>query len=973
MNQLPTGQTLESNPFSLSVPSSIRTVSPDLYEFLRVLTTNLREQQDRNQAGDTSFDWQMILALHSEPEYALGSLGRFSHPDYGLLRARYVRFAVTEGMGQPVSRVAGSQGLSWAVASKLNDSWLGLVAAYETPEVGEYGWVLTEGTNLTTIRADARPQPGGTVTVGGKPVGQFAGGLVVEETVKFLIPPATVRLSLESAGGGAGAGGSALLDPLGFGTQIREIREYLEREGANGDLALEILSRRVTQLTDDRASVEYTERLQAMANFKNLSELAALQAGRFSNTASINAIATNQMVRDAKVYRDEAGLYAASATEFSNSAGLGAAQASVSAGQAAESSLTAAGYSAQALEYVTLAASVGDNLVKNATFADPRWEATQHIPPLWGEWEIGTQYIGRIRPGYYGPNALNMMCPAGAPNVGVVQVINIDIAGTLLWGADLEYITGLFGTSIGMYIQWFTQANGEGSLIGSEAYRFYSENTVEGTLNIPAEVRKMYSWSKPITIPSNAKSLKLFLMARWSGFNGDQNPPALNITWHNVYLKKPVYSADSGAQAYTDARIAEVNQAIADETEARTEQYNTAQSRFQSIEGDISNLVLDTNRLSGDVNNIVSTQANHESRITTVSNNLGSEVQARESLGASYSQYVATNDGRFQPIYNALSSYDSRITANADNLGAEVTARQQLSTTVNGHTATLESYQTAFNGLQAKWGVRTNVNGRITGIELNSGAQSSDFIMVVDRFKMETPFGNVTPFEVTPNQFRLGVNLYMGSYLIISDTGTVMNVIGVGFGTNGQFVEWFGPTMNPSQCTEAAAISYKRTDGFAYHGGGLNAGVLSNAAQTSLVANVAGIRIGPFGSNGRQRVITCTWTRTGRQSNFSSGPVHNGNQIRGTLRLYRGADATGTFLTSQQFIGNVTVVPAQGGDPGSYSWTVNGSFTFNDNTGGTGDQNFYAEVTLESQPGFTGTGGNAPVFTQRVGIISVEQ
>ena len=47
--------------------------------------------------------------------------------------------------------------------------------------------------------------------------------------------------------------------------------------------------------------------------------------------------------------------------------------------------------------------------------------------------------------------------------------------------------------------------------------------------------------------------------------------------------------------------------------------------------------------------------------------------------------------------------------------------------------------------------------------------------------------------------------------------GTHMKVVGLGFGPNMQFLEWFGPKVSSHlECTEANAVMYLTTDGRAY-------------------------------------------------------------------------------------------------------------------------------------------------------------
>jgi hypothetical protein len=83
-------------------------------------------------------------------------------------------------------------------------------------------------------------------------------------------------------------------------------------------------------------------------------------------------------------------------------------------------------------------------------------------------------------------------------------------------------------------------------------------------------------------------------------------------------------------------------------------------------------------------------------------------------------------------------------------------------------------------------------------------------------------------------------------------------IIGNGFGNTNQFFLWYGPAQaSVTTCSEANGTVYLRTDGSAYFGGTLSAGVISNSGRTTL-ASATQFPLGPFASAGGPISVTST-------------------------------------------------------------------------------------------------------------------
>lgn len=315
-----------------------------------------------------------------------------------------------------------------------------------------------------------------------------------------------------------------------------------------------------------------------------------------------------------------------------------------------------------------------------------------------------------------------------------------------------------------------------------------------------------------------------------------------------------------------------------------------------------------------------------------------------------------------------------------------------LSTTVNGNTASVSTLQSSINGLQARHGVSLDVNGFVTGFVQNNDGQSGSFTVLADRFAIVTP-GSApqVPFEVSGGIVRIkeanigtlnvgklssgslnaGItqngDWTVGTGKIIWDNGTIMKVSGVGFGTANQFIEWFGPKMAINLCSEANAITYLKTNGSAYFGGTLSAGVLKNAAQTTQTAADASVSTGSFGSNGASRVVVVSYNSMRTVDITGSCPVPATPTVQ--IRLRR----NGTILQTWDASGSVTCTAGFGEfEPGNWLEQIGASFTFTDNSGGTTSE-YTAEIVTRSLTSLPSGQQGALTHTQSLSVISTEE
>jgi len=161
-----------------------------------------------------------------------------------------------------------------------------------------------------------------------------------------------------------------------------------------------------------------------------------------------------------------------------------------------------------------------------------------------------------------------------------------------------------------------------------------------------------------------------------------------------------------------------------------------------------------------------------------------------------------TDDGNKPYRWNAgstswVASPDAQIAANSAAIVTEASARASgdsanassittLTTTVNGHTSTLTSYGSSISGLQAKAGVKLDVNGHVVGWELNNSGSTGDFIVRADRFAVVNSSGTdqTAVFEVVGGQVKInGAELKASSVpptsLNVSSLDAITGTIGL--------------------------------------------------------------------------------------------------------------------------------------------------------------------------------------------------
>jgi hypothetical protein len=152
-------------------------------------------------------------------------------------------------------------------------------------------------------------------------------------------------------------------------------------------------------------------------------------------------------------------------------------------------------------------------------------------------------------------------------------------------------------------------------------------------------------------------------------------------------------------------------------------------------------------------------------------------------------------------------------------------------------------------------------------------------------------------------------------------------------------------------CNEATAIWYLKTNGSAYFGGALSAGILKNAAQTTSLAADASVEL-EFGTNGNPKVVVVSYSATGLD--FDSGSDVSANTGTATFVLERSLNSGGSW-TQVGSPGTATAsvfCVSNGGEPSLPAFSCGrvavGSFTITD-TNTTAISNFRYRVRLTAR------------------------
>lgn len=202
-------------------------------------------------------------------------------------------------------------------------------------------------------------------------------------------------------------------------------------------------------------------------------------------------------------------------------------------------------------------------------------------------------------------------------------------------------------------------------------------------------------------------------------------------------------------------------------------QINTVSARLDSG-GDVANAIVQSQTTANTaVTNVATAQAAANNAQTTANSKIKTYFQtsAPTSGMTTGDLWFDSDDNNRAYRYNGTSWIDAadvRISTTA----SQVTT---LQTTVNGHTTSIQTQQTTIDGLSAKYTVKVDNNGYVSGFGLastaNNGTPTSEFQIVADKFSIapvatDNTAADGSPFFylTTPTTIN-GVSIPAGAYM----------------------------------------------------------------------------------------------------------------------------------------------------------------------------------------------------------------
>lgn len=392
----------EANPFRPSVPESVRDISEDLFHFLQEQASALRETHGVTQAGDSTVPWEHLTWASNTEDFTLGSLGRFVHPEYGIITCRFVQFSDMAAVfpGSPVGIDKRVNSFQWLVTNQLelSDPSLvqGVCGAYDIPTKGQYGWVIVNGVNPQDMGFGGTPSqflrlkwsatgevgPGDTDSI---TIGRIFGRHFDPDGLAWSVPGGSIFidvLSLQEATNAGIAQDTGNVEErlfileqafkgISYNVDVKLNESDIKLTQANDRVnqTAEMISRRVAAVDAAGIRAAIQDQLNLAATFANKAAVSADNAAIAQSQSFTNATSSNTTARSASISSDSAGFYADSATNSANAAQISSDNSDTQAAAAATSASNASVSETNAGTSATSAQNSATNAATSASSA----------------------------------------------------------------------------------------------------------------------------------------------------------------------------------------------------------------------------------------------------------------------------------------------------------------------------------------------------------------------------------------------------------------------------------------------------------------------------------------------------------------------------------------------------------------------------------------------------------------------------
>lgn len=343
-------------------------------------------------------------------------------------------------------------------------------------------------------------------------------------------------------------------------------------------------------------------------------------------------------------------------------------------------------------------------------------------------------------------------------------------------------------------------------------------------------------------------------------------------------------------------------------------------------------------------------------------------------FGAVAGENVLTNGGSYLSGFGAVSALDSISRTGGYLTGfGDIAA---LSTLSYGSSNLLGFGTFAALTLLNSGNISTYIAGAAIGSALIANlavgtAHINDLAVseakIQDLAVTSAKIANLVVNKITSGQLDAVIDV--GSGMLKFSIGASAMYIGRGFGTTSQFFLWFGPnSVTPAAATETNGVVWFKTNGDAYFGGSLSAGILRTSRRTTSLMGDAFIESGAFSSNGGNRAYTASYYWHSETTVTANGSISGQPSVVLVLEKY--VSGAWTELARQTINGTATPTAwtASPSEPAVLIEDMGGSFTFTDTSGGTLVDNLQARIENRVLK----FGGGSPQ-QQEVSVTSVEE
>jgi uncharacterized coiled-coil protein SlyX len=347
--------------------------------------------------------------------------------------------------------------------------------------------------------------------------------------------------------------------------------------------------------------------------------------------------------------------------------------------------------------------------------------------------------------------------------------------------SDLTFYTKLEGTD-GNVLQ----------LVGGTDIDLQNTSAVGGATSAATNVLDSRVTSAEGTITSQASSITALSAAITStNTNVSGNATAISGLTVIVELQGDLITASA-------ADITALEVSLATESSTRANAVSALDVRVTENEGDITSQAglitglqseLDSSQL--DIAANASATSALTTRVTTAEGTITTQGTSITTLTSN----LATTNTNVTSNATAISGIDTRVTSAEGTITSQATAITDLTTTVGTNTASISTQATSINGIEANYGVKVDINGRVTGFGLNStvatATPTSEFYVIADKFAVVDPASTastpIIPFTVAAGLITMGTNVRISGDLVT--TGTIsadrLSIDGVTLDTDG--------------------------------------------------------------------------------------------------------------------------------------------------------------------------------------------